>query len=274
MRQAFWQSNAKVFGIVALLAVLAIAGFFLLQGQAQQSSEIPVVKIGYIGVLSGPASAGWGLEARDAAELAVEEINSKGNVRLELVFGDSAAQAEKGVTEFRRIQDFYNPDIFLVEASAVASAVAPLAEGAGKPVLFSAVATVGITERSPLLFRNFYTCDKDAPLVAGKAFERLGFKKIAILFQNEPFGQSCMQYFSDSFESIGGGIVANEGFLVGDTDFKTQLLKIKDSGAEALYLVGYERPQLETLKQMKELASKAQATIAELEAQEQSEGKE
>jgi len=126
------------------------------------------IKIGYLAVLSGPAAQVWGFYGRDAAEMAVEEINARGNIKLELILGDSAAKPEQGVTEFKKLNEINNPDVIIVDASGVGSAIAPIADQYKKPVIFGAVALKGITKQSDYLFRNFYLCDQSAPLLAEK----------------------------------------------------------------------------------------------------------
>src|SRR5690606_3664129 len=69
---------------------------------------VDVVKIGALHPLSG-ALANEGQEMRDAARLAVEEINEAGGIqslggaKLELVEADSEGVPEKGVSEVQRL---------------------------------------------------------------------------------------------------------------------------------------------------------------------------
>ena len=211
------------------------------------------IKIGYLAVLSGPAAQAWGFYGRDAAEMAVEEINAKGNIKLELILGDSAAKPEQGVTEFKKLNEINNPDVMIVDASGVGSAIAPIVDQYKKPVIFGAVALKGITKQSDYLFRNFYLCDQSAPLLAEKAYTKLGIRKVAVLSAKEPYAESCFNEFKSKFNSLGGELVIEEHFLMTDSDFRTQLTKIKNTNAEAIYIIGYENALKEIVKEMKEL---------------------
>jgi ABC-type branched-subunit amino acid transport system substrate-binding protein len=78
-----------------VVAVIVIVGIWygVSKKQTVLTTKKPV-KIGYVAVLSGPAAQAWGFYGRDSAEMAIEEINAKGNIKLELILGDSAAKPE------------------------------------------------------------------------------------------------------------------------------------------------------------------------------------
>jgi branched-chain amino acid transport system substrate-binding protein len=241
-----------IIGII--VAIIVIGGIWYgVSKKPTPITEKKPIKIGYLAVLSGPAAQAWGFYGRDAAEMAVEEINAKGNIKLELILGDSAAKPEQGVTEFKKLNEINNPDVLIVDASGVGSAVAPMADQYKKPVIFGAVALKGITKQSDYLFRNFYLCDQSAPLLAEKAYTRLGVRKIAVLSAKEPYAESCFNEFKSKFNSLGGELVAEEHFLMTDSDFRTQLTKIKNTNADAIYIIGYENALKEIVKEMKEL---------------------
>jgi branched-chain amino acid transport system substrate-binding protein len=241
-----------IIGIIVAIIILAGIWYGVSRKPTPITEKKPI-KIGYLAVLSGPAAQAWGFYGRDAAEMAVEEINTKGNVKLELIWGDSAAKPEQGVTEFKKLNEINQPDILIVDASAVGSAVAPLADQYKKPIIFGIVALKGITKQSDYLFRNFYSCDQSAPLLAEKAYTRLGVRKIAVLSAKEPYAESCFNEFKSKFNSLGGELVAEEHFLMTDSDFRTQLTKIKNTNADAIYIIGYENALKEIVKEMKEL---------------------
>jgi len=74
-----------------------------------------------------------------------------------------------------------------------------------------------------------------------------------VLSAKEPYAESCFNEFKSKFNSLGGELVAEEHFLMTDSDFRTQLTKIKNTNAEAIYIIGYENALKEIVKEMKEL---------------------
>jgi len=248
--------NKKITFVGLVLVAVVLAAFlfssFSASGLFGLQGALPALKVGVIGVLSGPIGASWGIDAKNGVELAVEKAKSEG-VSLELFLGDSEAKPETGLSEFKRINEVYSPDVFIVEASAVASAIAPIAKDYNKPILFTAVASEGITKQNDLLFRNFYLCEEESPFMAEKAFNNLGIKRVAVLFQKEPFGESCSKIFIEKFLALGGEVVLKDSFLPTNVDFKTQLSKVGSASVDAVYAVGYENQMLNITKQMKEL---------------------
>ncbi|MFA6268695.1 MAG: ABC transporter substrate-binding protein [archaeon] len=236
--------------LVAIFGSGSISGLFL--ADSVQSVQGDSLKLGVIGVLSGPVALSWGIDAKNGITLAVEDAKKLYDLNIQVISGDSAASPEEGISEFRRINSIASPDVFIVEASAVASAIAPLAKDYGKPIMFTATAAENITSANDLLFRNFYLCEEEAPFMAKRAID-LNIQKIVVLFQKEPFGESCSKLFISTFESLGGKIVSTDSFLPTDLDFRTQLLKIKNLGMDSIYAVGYENQMLGIVKQMNEM---------------------
>ena len=241
-------------GFVIVVIAMGVFLFFSpsVTGLFGYGGSTPSLKMGVIGVLSGSIASSWGIDAKNGIDLAVEDAKKLYNVDIEIIQGDSAAKPEQGISELSRINSVANPDAFIVEASSVASAIAPLAKDYGKPIVFTAVASENITSASDLLFRNFYLCGDEAPFMAKRAID-LNMTRVAVLFQKEPFGESCSKLFISTFESLGGKIISVDGFLPTDSDFKTQLLKIKDLQMDSIYAVGYEAQMLGIVKQMNEM---------------------
>jgi branched-chain amino acid transport system substrate-binding protein len=54
-----------------------------------------------------------------------------------------------------------------------------------------------------------------------------------------PYTVGVHKFFKSHFEELGGTVVAEEGYTQGDTEFRAQLAKIKDSGADLLVSAAY-----------------------------------
>ena len=79
-------------------------------------------------------------------------------------------------------------------------------------------------------------------------------KNIGILNENDDYGVNLSTSFKNTIVSLGGKIVVQESYLSKDVNFRTQLLKIRNSQAEAIFIPGnYEESAL-ILKQAKESA--------------------
>ena len=242
--------DKKILSVVIILVILLGVYSYVTFDFAPASTD--ALKVGVIGVLSGPAATSGGIDTQRGIEFAVEDAGELG-INIEIIVADSEAQPSIGVSEFKRINSLSSPDLFIVESSAVASAIKPLVNDVNKPIFFTAVAVDDITKGSPLLFRNFYLCSVESPLLAKSAINKLDLKKTVVLFQKEPFGESCSKFFIDEFEKMGGEVVLIDDFLIGATDFKTILLKTKNVDFDSIYISSYELSLAALFETMKEL---------------------
>jgi branched-chain amino acid transport system substrate-binding protein len=90
--------------------------------------------------------------------------------------------------------------------------------------------------------------------MASYAVEKLGLKKIAIFNdQSNAYAVSLVAPFKAYATAAGAKIVAEEIYSKGDKDFKTQLEKIKNSGADVVFAPNYIQELIITAKQSKQL---------------------
>ena len=81
----------------------------------------------------------------------------------------------------------------------------------------------------------------------------LGIKKLAIIYNEEPFNAGQAKFAKEFAENYGMEVVLYEKTTTGTLDFSMLLEKVRASGAEALYASHYLGDQINILKQMKEL---------------------
>ena len=94
-------------------------------------------------------------------------------------------------------------------------------------------------------------------IMAGYAVEKLGLKKIAILYdQSNAYAVSLVAPFKAYAESVGAKIVDEEVYGKTDRDYRTQLSKIKNSGADCVFAPNYIQGLVITAKQAKQLGLK------------------
>jgi len=77
---------------------------------------------------------------------------------------------------------------------------------------------------------------------------------LSILFSNNASGIDTRNVLQDDLRSAGVPVAASEGYELGATDFRTQLAKIKASGAKFGYLIAFSSAEFaRVLRQSKEL---------------------
>ena len=201
------------------------------------------VKIGVIGPMTGD-NAQYGLGVYHAAQVAAEEINANGgfngyNVEI-LDAGDDQADPEKAVNAYNDLLD--KGMQMLCGTVTSGSCIAVGAEAAESTFMFtpSATAVDSITAGS----NEFRMCFTD-PAQGTKSAQYIGehslATKVAVLYDSSAdYNSGINDAFVAAAEENGLEIVADEAYTAdSNTDFSVQLKKIKDSGAELLFLPNY-----------------------------------
>lgn len=251
----------KKLGILSVVAliVFATAVFAGCGGGASQE-----IVIGNLQDLSGPTSV-WGNAVTRGAEVAVEKINAKGGIdgkKIKLVTLDTKGDVQEAIKAYNRLADQDKAIAVLgPPVSNIGLALAPIANGKKVPIVGSFIdprVTVGQDGKpQAAMFLMQPSSIQYAEIMASYAVEKLGLKKVAILYdQSNAFSVSLIAPFKDYAKAVGATIVAEEVYGKGDKDYKTQLSKIKDSGADALYVPNYIQDLVITLKQAKQVGLK------------------
>lgn len=211
------------------------------------------VKIGVILPLTGTRSS-FGQSSKTGIDLAVKEINSSdsNNVSFELSYMDSKGEAKTAVSSIhnlltKKIRAIIGP----ISSSEVLS-VTPIAEKNKIVLLSPGASSPKISNSGDYIFRNVPSDVYEGKLMAKFAFDSLGLKKIAILYNNSDYGIGVKDAFAKSFKQIGGNVILKESFPDASTDFKTQLIKIKQKKPDGLYFIGYKELGI-MIKQAKEI---------------------
>lgn len=240
------------FAVVALLALsMCFAG-----GEKEDSAAGSVVKIGFIGPLTGDY-ANYGTLCRQAVEMAIDEINAKGGVngvQIKLFAEDSEGDSQKALAAMEKLSS--SDKVCAIIGPVLTGetfSVAERAQAEGIVVITPSASHKDITNVGDYIFRTTPS-DGLQGEVAGKYWaDVLGYTKLAVLYAKNDYSQGLYESMSEAFEQEGGKVVAAETFMVGDKDFKTQLTKLKNTDAQAIYLPDYTAEMAQILEQASQL---------------------
>lgn len=211
------------------------------------------VNVGVILPLTGDAAV-YGRAIKNGIELAKRQIDSSSAVQVNLTYEDDRGQTATAISAAQHL--IAEKKIFAIIGGAMSStaeAIIPLCNQS-KVVLLSPTATKpSLTTEGGYFFRLWPSDEYDGKVMADVAFNKLGIKKIAVLFINTAYGAGITEVFERNFTKLGGVIVGKDGYAQGSTDFKTQLTKIKQTKPDAVYLPGYVAEVSKILKQAREL---------------------
>lgn len=240
------------FAVVALLAIsMCFAG-----GDKESSADGAVVKIGFIGPLTGDY-ANYGTLCRQAVEMAIDEINAKGGVNgasIKLFAEDSEGDSQKALAAMEKLSS--SDKVCAIIGPVLTGetfSVAERAQAEGIVIITPSASHKDITNVGDYIFRTTPS-DGLQGEVAGKYWSQvLGYTKLAVLYAKNDYSQGLYESMSEAFTQDGGQIVAAETFMVGDKDFKTQLTKLKNTDAQAIYLPDYTAEMAQILEQAAQL---------------------
>ena len=243
---------SSVFAALMLSAVMT--GCNAASSESGDSSDSAVFKIGAMGPLTGD-NASYGISVKQGAQLAVDEINAAGGVEgmtLELLFEDDELDEEKAVSAYNKVMD--QGANVIMGAVTTGCCIAVTEESVQDNILQITPSGSGLEcTQYDNCFRVCFTDPMQGRMMAEYIKEQ-GYSNAAIIYDvSSDYSTGIKDAFVETFTAAGGTIAAEESFTAGDVDFKTQLTKIKSSGADCLFLpiyyaeVGYISEQAPTV---------------------------
>jgi branched-chain amino acid transport system substrate-binding protein len=251
----------KKYGVMVLVGLVVVAIALLAASGSVMGAPAKEIIIGNLQDISGPTSV-WGSAVTRGAELAAEKINAQGGIngaKIKMISLDTKGDVQEAIKAFNRLVDqdkavaVIGPPI-----SNIGIGLAPVADA--KKVAFVGSfadprATVGEDGKvHPSMFLIQPSTVQYGEIMASYAVEKLGLKKIAILYdQSNAYAVSLVGPFKAYAEAAGAKIVDEEVYGKTDRDYRTQLSKIKSSGADCVFAPNYIQGLVITAKQAKQL---------------------
>lgn len=227
---------------------LIMALILLVSSLSGCGSQEKVLKIGFITEQTG-VDAYVGPASVPAMQDYIDEINAKGGVggyKLELVVYDTRSEVPDAVTVAKRLMD-QDKAVAIIGPSWSSAGIplADIADAAKVPMVATTASNVNVTvsedgKLHPYMFRVCFIDPYQGYAQADFAYKKLGLRKAAFLTDvASPYTVGLHQFFKDHFIELGGEVVAEEGYTQGDAEFRAQLAKIKDAGADLLVMASY-----------------------------------
>lgn len=234
--------NSKNKIIVFVIMVLVLNMVLLAACGKDKGSTEKILRIGVVGPESG-GSAQLGQGQRKSIQLAVEEINKAklaGEWTLEASFEDDEGNPTKSSSATNKlIQEAKSNVIIAAINSSATLADMVVTERAGIPQITPGSTGASITEQgNEWIFRTAANDAFQADALIKYAKEEMGITKVATFTAADDYGQSGAKLLANAADKYGVELVNAPTYNNGDKDFKPQLISIKDTGAEAIFLWG------------------------------------
>jgi ABC-type branched-subunit amino acid transport system substrate-binding protein len=193
---------------VVLVLVMSVSFAWAAEKKARAK-----VKIGAIIPLTGALSE-FGQGFRKAGDLVVKQLAEAG-FPIDLKYTDDETSAIPGVEAARTLVNVER--VAAVIGAAASGVTIPIAESVSIP---NQVPQISNASTSPLITFLpadegkdflFRTCPSDAlqGVILGKIAAEEGYKKAAVFWVNNAYGQGLMERFKEAFENRGGKVVAS-----------------------------------------------------------------
>src|SRR3989338_6103543 len=248
-------SNLLVWSIIIVLLV-AVGGYFIrgyVSGNSQgaAAAQESVVRIGFIGPMTGPFAT-WGESIQYGAELAAEDARH----RIEIDYQDDACQAAQAVNA---AQKFFNvDDIHIVIGPGCddsLKAIMPLAKEHDALVLSTGLLGDDVFAANPTNVINLSTqVSTEAAFLAAYLRAR-GITSAGIIHGDNSLGQECGKRLPERLASVGIKTTIDENTSLSATDLRTTAAKIKHSEPDAVFVHQGEEQAGLFAKQFRQLNS-------------------
>ena len=217
-------------------------------GDSNESSSGEEFVIGGIGPTTGSAAT-YGENVKNGAELAVKEINEAGGINgvpIRFEWQDDENDAEKSVNAYNSLKD---KGIQILMGTVTSQPCAAVVAETSSDNMFQLTPS-GSAVESIAGDNAFRVCFSDPNQGIGAAdyiAENFADSKVAVIYNSsDVYSSGIYEKFAAEADTKGVDIVDTEAFTKdAKTDFSVQLQKIKESGADLVFLpIYYEEAAL------------------------------
>ena len=250
-------------GLLFVVSLLVLGLVFSPMGWAKTKP----IKIGINAPITGDIPK-VGEGTKFAARMWLEDIQAAGGLEVggkkypvELVIEDNESKAESAVKVSTKM--ITEDEVLAIVGPQSSKQAVPAGEVANNyetPMISPWSTNPDTTKDRPYVFRGCFLDPFQGPVLANFIKEEFGFTKAAVLYDvASDYPKGLAEFFKAAWEKLHGpgSVVAFESFTTKDTDFSSQLTKIKMSEAEVLFTPQYYNEVALIVQQAHQLGYKA-----------------
>jgi branched-chain amino acid transport system substrate-binding protein len=213
------------------------------------------VLIGGLWATSG-AQAVYGDYFSSGAELAVDDINADGGIagetKIKLEIQDTQALPEPAVTAFQKL---VGQDVKMVLSSFSSQTLAlmPIAESRKIPVMNGGAQSNALGDAGEFLLNTIPLIKNESEILAKYLVDEEDHTDAAVIYTSDDGGRSARDGFVEAYEAVGGTVVAEESGTYQGTDYRSQLTKLRNSGADVLMIGAFGQDTNNIVSQVREI---------------------
>lgn len=236
----------KIKSLVALLLSLVIAATAVGCGSSSPSTSssapagktVKTYKIGVLAPITG-TNAEYGKGFQVATKMAADEINAKGEMKIELVVKDSKGDPKESADLARQFGDDKSVMAIIGDfASAACMANAPIIDAAGIVQLSPTASHPGYASMSKYAFSIMGRQDGEAPFFSTFLLKKYaGAKNVGLIWVNNDWGKAAHDNLKKQVEKDGLNIVADVNYVADEKDFSSIIAKLRSANPDHIVIM-------------------------------------
>jgi len=232
-----------------MVALVVFGGFGLAAAAENKKTTLHILALL---PLTGPGKS-LGEFLQNGIEMGRAEAvkRTRGAVTVEVEYHDSKNQPQEGVSALQAALAKSRPDAVIAAMSSVAKAVLPVLEEQGILTIVTTTALTDLPKGTKHVIRVYPTSRDYVEPVAKHVAKK--FKRVAILYVNDDFGQSNQKVFAAIIKDAGKDLAASEPFGLQQADARPAIERVLAAKPEAVFVTGYGPAFVTVFKQLREL---------------------
>ncbi len=242
------------------LALGLMAAGIAMPAAAQQGVTDTEIVIGDILPLTGPPAL-LGVAHNVGVKAAVAEANAAGGIngrKLRLISEDDGYVPSRTIQGVRKLIN--NDKIFAftsISGTAQAQAAMSLIKRSGLPAMAPITTYEGLYKPTiKNVFAVGYDMREAVYEMIVQMADRYPGKKWAVISQDDDYGENVRDGFARAAKEKKLEVVSQQIFKKGQSDFSSEILKVKESGAEALMAGGVLGENITMVKELERVGHK------------------
>jgi len=218
------------------------------------------ITVGAVTPLTGKLAV-YGEGFQQSMLLAADKINADGGINgktFKIMFEDNNSTSKGSVSAIRKLITVNKLSvIFGPAASSNFLAVCPIAQD-NKTILVGAEsAAANISKCGSYVFRVFPS-DLLQGIGVAELTQSLGYKEVVLTYVNNDWGVGLAEVFKEKYKQAGGKILDEIPHGEGKTDYRSELLRMRQHSPKAIVNLTYIKEGATILKQAYETGIKVQ----------------
>jgi branched-chain amino acid transport system substrate-binding protein len=232
-----------------LTLAVGVAAMLGWQAVAQNKSD----QIGALIPLSGPNSE-YGNIYQSGMELAVDHVRQDKSLPngVKVVYEDSQALPQHGIVGFNKLANVVGVSCVLSAWTSVSKAIAPIATRTNVLALNGAAISPELAGISPMFLSILPLVTSEVDAILPYATGKLGLKKIAIIYQDDPTGNAVFTAFKREIGKAGGQLVEEFPVQPGAQQFGSLAAKVRESKPDAVFISSTGNQLSQIIKQLRD----------------------